>query len=79
MLKSSLCGYCDACILASGTKTVVGAEADKVVKASDRNDKQAMFTKYGSFTDCITEINNTQVDKTTQKIWMLLCRCIKNI
>ena len=61
MLKSSLCDYSDTYILVSGAITVVGAGADAAVRAADRDDKQAIFKDCAPFTDCITEINNTQV------------------
>ena len=56
MLKSSLCDYSDAYILVSGTITVVGARADDAARVTDGKNEQTAFT------DCITEINNTQVD-----------------
>ena len=62
MLKSSLCGYSDAYILLSGTTSVAGAVTDNAATATDRNNKQAIFKNCAPFTDCITEINNTQVD-----------------
>ena len=46
-----------------GTITVVGREADAAVRTADRNNKQAIFKNCTPFTDCINEINNTQVDK----------------
>ena len=63
MLKSSLCDYRDAYILVSGTITVVGAGADVVAIVADRDNKQVLFKNCAPFTDCITEKNNTQVDK----------------
>ena len=62
MLKSSLCDNSDACILVSGTIIVAGAGADDAVIATDRNNKKAISKNCASFTDCITKINNTQVD-----------------
>ena len=64
MLKSSLCDCSDAYILVSGTITVVGALADDAARVADRSNKQAIFKNCAPFTDCITEINNTQVDNT---------------
>ena len=64
MLKSSLCDYRDAYIIVSGTITVVETRADAASIAPDRINKQATFKNCASFTDCITEINNTQVDST---------------
>ena len=62
MLKSSLCDYSDAYILVSGTITVVGARADDAARVTDGKNEQTMFKNCAPFTDCITEINNTQVD-----------------
>ena len=62
MLKSSLYDYSDPYILVSGTITVFGAGADDAAIAADRNNKQTIFKNCAPFTDCITEINNTQVD-----------------
>ena len=45
-----------------GTITVVGARAGNAARATDRNKKQAIFKNCAPFTNCITEINNTQVD-----------------
>ena len=57
MLKSTLCDYSDAYILFKAT--VTGAEAN------DANKK--IIVKYcASFTDCISEINNTQVDNAEE-------------
>ena len=60
MLKSSLCDYSDAYILVKGTITVnntASADAD----ANDTN-KKVIFKNSPRFTNCISEINNTQVD-----------------
>ena len=59
MLKSSLCDYSDAYILVKGTITVnntAAADAD----ANNAN-KKVIFKNCAPFTDCISEINNTQV------------------
>ena len=60
MLKSSLCDYNDAYILVKGTITVnktAAAGAD----ANDTN-KKVIFKNCAPFTNCICEINNTNVD-----------------
>ena len=60
MLKSSLCDYDDAYILVKGTITVnntAAADAD----ANNTNNK-VIFKNCVQFTNCISEINNTQVD-----------------
>ena len=60
MLKSSLCNYSDACILVTGTITVnntAAADAD-----ANNTNKKVIFKNCASFTNCISEISNTQVD-----------------
>ena len=62
MLKSSLCDYSDAYILVKGTITINGAAADAAARQADERDKGVAFKNCASFTNCISEINNTQVD-----------------
>ena len=62
MLKSSLCDYSDAYILVKGTKTITGAGADAAAREADKRDKGVAFKNCAPFTNCISEINNTQVD-----------------
>ena len=57
MLKSSLCYYSDAYILVSGTAAVAELAARK-----GNNGIKAVFKNCVPFTDCISEINNTQTD-----------------
>ena len=60
MLKSSLCDYSDAYILVKGTITVnntAGTNAN-----ANNTDKKVIFKNCAPFTDCISEINNTQTD-----------------
>ena len=47
--------------LLKGTITVVRDGAHDAAIATDRNNKQAIFTNCAPFTNNITEINNTQV------------------
>ena len=68
-LKSSLCDYNDANILVKGTITVnntAAADAD-----ANNTNKKVIFKNCSPFTNCISEINNTQVDNA--KVLMLLC------
>ena len=60
MLKSSLRDYSDAYILVKGTITVNNTAAAN----SDANNtnKKVIFKNCAPFTNCISEINNTQVD-----------------
>ena len=64
MLTSILCDYSDAYIVVSGTITTVGAGADTAAIGADKNNKKAIFKNFAPFTNCITEISNTQVDNT---------------
>ena len=60
MLKSSLCDYSDVYILVKGNITVsntIAADAD-----ANNTNKKVIFKNCGPFSDCISEINNTQVD-----------------
>ena len=60
ILKSSLCDYSDAYIIVKGTITVnntAGAGA-----AANNTNKIVIFKNCAPFTNCISEINNTQVD-----------------
>ena len=60
MLKSSLCDY--AYILVSGTKTSTGAGTDGNAKRADEIKKGVTFRNCTPFTDCISVINNTQIN-----------------
>ena len=60
MLKSILCDYSDAYILVKGTICVnntaaVGADANNT-------NRKVRFKNCAPFTNCISEINNTQID-----------------
>ena len=62
MLKSSLCDYSDAYILVKGTITIARAGADAAARQADGRDKGVVFKNCAPFTNCISEINNTQID-----------------
>ena len=62
MLKSSLFDYSDAYILVKGTITITGAGADAADRQADEKDKGVAFKNCAPFTNCISKINNTQVD-----------------
>ena len=62
MLRSSLCDYSDAYILVKGNITVnntAGASA-----AANNTNKKVIFKNCVPFTNCISKINNTQIDNT---------------
>ena len=67
MLRSSLCDYCDAYILVSGTITVTGARADDAAKRLDERYKEMISKNCAPFIDCTSEINNTQIDYVKDK------------
>ena len=60
MVKSSLCDYSDAYILVKGTISVNNTAAQGA-GASNIN-KKVIFKNCAPFTNCISEINNTQID-----------------
>ena len=60
MLRSSLCDHSDAYILVKGNITVNNT-ADAGVAANNTN-KKVIFKNCPPFTNCISKINNTQID-----------------
>ena len=62
MLRSSLCHYSDMCVLESGTITITGAGVNDAVKQLDETNKVVIFENCAPFTDCISEINDAQID-----------------
>ena len=60
MLKSSLCDYSDAYIIYKGTVTVNNIAGDGA--AANNTNKKVIFKNCALFTNCISEINNTQID-----------------
>ena len=62
MLKSSLCDYSDAYILVNRKVAITGVGADAAARQADERDKGVAFKNCAPFTNCISEINNTQID-----------------
>ena len=60
MLRSSLCDYSDAYILVKGNITVNNTAADGA--AANNANKKVIFKNCAPFTNCISKINNTQID-----------------
>ena len=60
MLKSSLCDYNDTYILVKGTISVNNTAAQGA--AANNPNKKVIFKNCAPFTNCISEINNTQID-----------------
>ena len=62
MLRTKLCDYSDAYILVSGTITITGVGNYDAARQLDERNEGVIFNNYAPFTDCINEINNTQID-----------------
>ena len=62
MLKSSLCDCSDAYIFVKGKITITGEEDNAAARQADERDKGVAFKNCALFTNCISEINNAQVD-----------------
>ena len=60
MLKSSLCDYSDTYILVKGT-IIVDDTSTTGVDANNTN-KKVIFKNCAPFTNCMSKINNTQID-----------------
>ena len=60
MLKSSLCYYSDAHILVKGNITANNTAAADA--NPDNTNKKIIFQNCAPFTNCLSEINNTQID-----------------
>ena len=64
VLRSSLCNYSDTYILVSETITITAAGNDDRTRRLEERNKGVIFKKCALFTDCISEMNNTQIDKS---------------
>ena len=62
MLRSSLCDYSDAYIFVKGNISVNKTAVDDA--ATNNINKKVIFKNCTPLTDCISKINNTQVDNT---------------
>ena len=62
MLKSSLSDYSDTYILVKGNISVNNTAADGA--AANNTNKKVIFKNCAPFTNCISKINNTQIDNT---------------
>ena len=78
MLKSSLCGYSEAYILIKGKIAITGAGDDAAARQADERDKGVAFKNCAPFTNCISEINNTQIDNAKDiDIVLPMCNLIE--
>ena len=62
MLRSNLCDYADAYILVNGRTTITGAGDDAAARRADETDKGVIFKNCAPFIECISRINNTDID-----------------
>ena len=62
MLRSSLCAYSDEYSLVKGTIAVNNTAA--VDADADNTNKKVIFKNFAPFTNCISKINNRQIDNT---------------
>ena len=62
MLKSSLYDYTDAYIVVKGRITTTGAGDDAASRQADERNKGVIFKNRAPFTNCKSEINNTELD-----------------
>ena len=60
MLRSSLCDYSDAYILVKGNVSVNNTAATGA--AANNATKKVIFKNCAPFTNCVSKINNTQID-----------------
>ena len=61
MIRTDLCDCSDAYIFASGTITIAEGDNDAEKKADEKN-KRVIFKNHAPFNECISNINNTQID-----------------
>ena len=62
MLRSSFIDFSDIYILLSGTIKSDGAGTEDTAKQLNERNKKLVFKNCALFIDCISEINNAQVD-----------------
>ena len=74
MLTSSLCDYGYTYIPVTGTITITGDATNENPKGADERDKEVIFENRTPFTECISEVNNTQTDNTQKDIDVVMPR-----
>ena len=70
MIRSNICDYSDAYILVKGTITVPNTAAEDA--AVNNTNKKVIFKNCAPFTNCITEINNIQIDEAQAEWYSIL-------
>ena len=61
MVRSNLCDYSDAYIPVSGIITITGEGDSDAKKRADERNKRVIFRNCAQCTECISNINNTQI------------------
>ena len=61
-LRTHLCDYSNACINGTFTGAITGAGENDTARRIDQRNKGVIFQNCAPFTDCVSEINNTQID-----------------
>ena len=72
MLKSSLCDYSDAHTLAKRIITITGQEVYDAEIQTDERIKAVIFKNCTPFTDCISKLNNIQVDNNAKELYNVI-------
>ena len=62
MLRSGLCDYADAHILAKVTIAITGEGDDAAARQADERKKGVIFKNCVSFTKKVSKINDTEID-----------------
>ena len=62
MLRSNLYDYSNANVIVKGKITITRAGDDAAARQADERDKGAVFKNCAAFTNCISEVNSTQID-----------------
>ena len=70
MIRSNLCDYSDAYIKIKGTTTVPNTAG--VDAAVSNTNKKVIFRNCVQFTNCISKMNNTEVDNTQDIDFVML-------
>ena len=71
MIRSNLCDYSDAYIHVKTTITVPNTAA--AAAPVNNTSKKVILKNFALFTDCVSEINKTQIDNA-QDIDIVMCR-----
>ena len=72
MMRSNLCDYSNAYILLNGTITIDWLGDNDATKRADERSKGVIFKNCAPFTECISNINNTQINNAKYMHVMIL-------